>query len=97
MAPTAGLRGQVRLLLHLRKPMLPSPPPPSPPPPSSPYCPPPPPPAGYVYIPSSPRGLYPIDTYDSDSSLNITPVLIGCGLVGLMAFLVILVVRFKKC
>ncbi|PSR83283.1 Homeobox protein like [Actinidia chinensis var. chinensis] len=78
-----------------KNPCYQSPPPPSPPPPSFPYCPPPPPPAGYVYIPSPQRGLNPIVTCNSGSSLNLAAVLIGFGLVGLVVFLIFLGGRFK--
>ncbi|KAJ7954220.1 Hydroxyproline-rich glycoprotein family protein [Quillaja saponaria] len=66
----------------------PSPPPPSPKkPPSTAYCPPPPP--AYIYITGPPGpNLYPIDdnfngAYRSFSTTS--PVLIGCGLLFLMA------------
>ncbi|XP_057508406.1 extensin-3-like [Actinidia eriantha] len=56
------------------------------PPPSSPYGPPPPTPAGYVYMNGPPGDLYPIVTYNSGSGLSFVAALVGCGLVGLMAF-----------
>ncbi|XP_043701948.1 leucine-rich repeat extensin-like protein 6 [Telopea speciosissima] len=80
----------------------PPPPPPSlpppPPPPKNPYtqnCPPPPsssgqsPPTPYYYITGPPGNLYPFDPYYSVSSRNSVagiPLLVGCGLLGLLPF-----------
>ncbi|XP_052204133.1 probable pathogenesis-related protein ARB_02861 [Diospyros lotus] len=68
-------------------PVLPPPPPKKPP---SQNCPPPPsPPSAYLYITGPPGNLYPIDQYYSGigrSSAGGVVVLIGWGLVGLLAF-----------
>ncbi|GMP83684.1 hypothetical protein CsSME_00037510 [Camellia sinensis var. sinensis] len=71
-----------------------SPPPPPPPPPPAPklpptqYCPPPPSPS-FIYITGQPGNLYPIDPYFSSAGRNFAvgmPLLMGCALVGLLAF-----------
>ncbi|PRQ40912.1 hypothetical protein RchiOBHm_Chr4g0441251 [Rosa chinensis] len=65
-------------------------PPPSPkkPPPSTPYCPPP--PSSLVYITGPPGELYPVDHYfngaDGVRSSVGLPVLLGLGLLGVLAF-----------
>ncbi|PSR91082.1 Acetaldehyde dehydrogenase [Actinidia chinensis var. chinensis] len=72
---------------------IPPPPPPPlpPPPPKKPptqYCPPPP-PSSFIYIAGPPGNLYPIDPYFSGGHQNfaaVLPLLVGCGLVGLIAF-----------
>ncbi|PSR88180.1 T-cell surface glycoprotein CD8 beta chain like [Actinidia chinensis var. chinensis] len=67
------------------------PPPPPPPPPKKPptqYCPPPP-PSSFIYITGPPGNLYPVDPYFSGGRQNFPaglPLLMGCGLVGLLAF-----------
>ncbi|EEF36353.1 mulatexin [Ricinus communis] len=69
-------------------PPSPCPPPPALPPPSpkkppSSYCPPPPP--SFIYITGPPGNLYPIDNDYSDAGrVTGLPVLIGCGLFGLL-------------
>ncbi|KAK2981304.1 hypothetical protein RJ640_007005 [Escallonia rubra] len=70
---------------------MPPPPPPvpkKPPPSSTPYCPPPPPPSSYIYMTGPPGNLYPVDPYFSGGDRNFAvglPLLVGCGLVGLLA------------
>ncbi|KAJ7943015.1 Hydroxyproline-rich glycoprotein family protein [Quillaja saponaria] len=69
----------------------PSPRPPSPkkPPSNTPYCPPPP-PASYLYTTGPPgTNLYPVDNNFNGGDRRFStalPVLIGCGLLGLMSF-----------
>ncbi|KAK3027661.1 hypothetical protein RJ639_041898 [Escallonia herrerae] len=68
---------------------MPPPPPPVPkkPPPSTPYCPPP--PSTYIYMTGPPGNLYPVDPYFSGGDRSFAvglPLLVGCGLVGLLAF-----------
>uniref|UniRef100_A0A5B7AXT1 Putative chitin-binding lectin 1 n=1 Tax=Davidia involucrata TaxID=16924 RepID=A0A5B7AXT1_DAVIN len=78
-----------------QSPPPPPPPPPSPPPspkkPPSQYCPPPPPPppSAFIYITGPPGNLYPVDPYLSGAGRIFPvglPLLVGCGLMGLMAF-----------
>ncbi|GMY18541.1 leucine-rich repeat extensin-like protein 6 [Fagus crenata] len=75
-------------------PALPPPdlPPPTPKKPSTKYCPPPPPPpapSSTIYITGPPGNLYPIDqdfNGGSRSLVPMLPVLVSCGLLGLLAF-----------
>ncbi|KAL4612529.1 hypothetical protein ACB092_08G206700 [Castanea dentata] len=74
-------------------PALPPPevlPPPTPKKPPTQECPPPPPPpASLVYVTGPPGTLYPIDENfngGSQNSATVLPVLVSCGLLGLLAF-----------
>ncbi|KAM7484644.1 hypothetical protein LguiA_000653 [Lonicera macranthoides] len=66
----------------------PPPPPPKKKPTPSKICPPPPPASSLIYMSGPPGNLYPVDTFPSGTSRSFAaglPLLMGCGLLGVLA------------